>query len=100
MSRQTLQEFCTAQKRPELLVEWDLERNAPLTPDDVTFASHKKSGGAAGTGIAGRLRSIPARAAPDALIVPGDPRALAEAASFPNVFRRSRTNGTARKMLL
>lgn len=43
MSRQTLQEFCTAQKRPELLVEWDLERNAPLTPDDVTFASHKKS---------------------------------------------------------
>ena len=42
MSRQTLQEFCTAQKRPELLVEWDLERNAPLTPDDVTFASHKK----------------------------------------------------------
>lgn len=42
MSRQTLQEFCTTQKRPELLVEWDLERNAPLTPKDVTFGSHKK----------------------------------------------------------
>lgn len=42
MSRQTLQEFCTTQKRQELLVEWDLERNAPLTPKDVTFGSHKK----------------------------------------------------------
>ncbi len=42
MSRQTLQEFCTTQKRPELLAEWDLERNAPLTPDDVTFGSHKR----------------------------------------------------------
>lgn len=42
MSRQTLQEFCTTQKRLELLVEWDLERNAPLTPKDVTFGSHKK----------------------------------------------------------
>ena len=27
---------------PELVEEWDFEKNYPLTPDDVTFGSGKK----------------------------------------------------------
>ncbi|MBS1466015.1 MAG: zinc-ribbon domain-containing protein [Oscillospiraceae bacterium] len=25
-----------------MLAKWDIERNLPLTPDDVTFGSHKR----------------------------------------------------------
>ena len=42
MSRQTLHEFCITKKRTSLLDEWDTKLNAPLTPDSVTFGSHKK----------------------------------------------------------
>ena len=40
--RQTFREFCVGQGKAALLSQWDAERNAPLTPDDVTFGSHKK----------------------------------------------------------
>ncbi|MEE0180045.1 MAG: zinc-ribbon domain-containing protein [Oscillospiraceae bacterium] len=26
-----------------MLAQWDIERNLPLTPDDVTAGSHKKA---------------------------------------------------------
>ena len=26
-----------------MLAQWDIERNLPLMPDDVTFGSHKKA---------------------------------------------------------
>jgi len=31
-----------SKKRPDLCKEWDYEKNYPLTPDDVTYASHEK----------------------------------------------------------
>ena len=40
--RQTFRAYCAAQGRADLLSQWDAERNAPLTPDGVTFGSHKK----------------------------------------------------------
>lgn len=43
--RRTFRAFCTEQGKTALLAQWDIERNLPLTPDDVTFGSHKESGG-------------------------------------------------------
>ena len=40
--RRTFRAFCTEQGKTTLLAQWDLERNLPLTPDDVTFGSHKR----------------------------------------------------------
>ena len=40
--RRTFRAFCTEQGKTALLAQWDIERNLPLTPDDVTFGSHKK----------------------------------------------------------
>lgn len=40
--RQTFRVFCTEQGKTALLAQWDIERNLPLTPDDVTFGSHKR----------------------------------------------------------
>ena len=40
--RQTFRTFCTEQGKADLLSQWDTARNAPLTPDDVTFGSHKR----------------------------------------------------------
>lgn len=40
--RRTFRTFCTEQGKSELLAQWDGEKNAPLTPDDVTFGSHKR----------------------------------------------------------
>ena len=40
--RRTFRAFCTEQGKSELLAQWDGEKNAPLTPDDVTFGSHKR----------------------------------------------------------
>ncbi|HCS34203.1 MAG TPA: hypothetical protein DIW49_05355, partial [Clostridiales bacterium] len=40
--RRTFRAFCTEQGKVDLLSQWDTARNAPLTPDDVTFGSHKK----------------------------------------------------------
>ena len=40
--RRTFRAFCTEQGKTALLAKWDIERNLPLTPDDVTFGSHKR----------------------------------------------------------
>lgn len=40
--RQTFRVFCTEQGKTALLAQWDIERYLPLTPDDVTFGSHKR----------------------------------------------------------
>ena len=40
--RRTFRAFCAEQGKTALLAQWDIERNLPLTPDDVTFGSHKK----------------------------------------------------------
>ena len=42
MSTQSLAAFCAAAGASVLLGQWDTEKNAPLTPDDVTYGSHKK----------------------------------------------------------
>ena len=41
-NRQSLQSFCERQGRQQLLREWDGEKNAPLTPADVSRGSHRK----------------------------------------------------------
>lgn len=43
MIRRTFRAFCAERGRTELLAQWDTEKNLPLTPDDVTFGSHKKA---------------------------------------------------------
>ena len=40
--RRTFRAFCTEQGKTALLAQWDIERNLPLTPDNVTFGSHKR----------------------------------------------------------
>ena len=40
--RRTFRAFCAEQGKTALLAQWDIERNLPLTPDNVTFGSHKK----------------------------------------------------------
>lgn len=40
--RRTFRAFCAEQRKTALLAQWDIEQNLPLTPDDVTFGSHKK----------------------------------------------------------
>ena len=40
--RRTFRVFCAEQGKTALLAQWDIERNLPLTPDNVTFGSHKK----------------------------------------------------------
>ncbi|WP_418724012.1 zinc-ribbon domain-containing protein, partial [Dysosmobacter sp.] len=38
----SLYDFCAGHEQAHLLVQWDDERNAPLTPKDVTYGSHQK----------------------------------------------------------
>ena len=40
--RPSLYDFCTGHEQTHLLAQWDGERNAPLTPKDVTYGSHQK----------------------------------------------------------
>lgn len=40
--RQSFYDFCMAQGRPDLLRSWDAEKNAPLTPGDVSPGSHTR----------------------------------------------------------
>lgn len=40
--RVSLAEYCQHNGREDLLKEWDAERNAPLTPETVSYSSHKK----------------------------------------------------------
>ena len=40
--RRTFRAFCAEQGKTALLAQWDIERNLPLTPDNVTFGSHKR----------------------------------------------------------
>ena len=40
--RRTFRASCAEQGKTALLAQWDIEQNLPLTPDDVTFGSHKR----------------------------------------------------------
>lgn len=40
--RKTLKEFCEETKQNQLMEQWDVQRNLPLTPDLVTYGSKKK----------------------------------------------------------
>ena len=40
--RETLHDYCCRTDMRYLLDEWDQQKNAPLTPDDVTRGTHKK----------------------------------------------------------
>lgn len=40
--RETLYDFCIRTGQQTLLQEWDVERNAPLTPRDLSYGSKKK----------------------------------------------------------
>ncbi len=40
--RRTFRAFCAEQGKTALLAQWDIERNLPLTPKDVTYGSHQK----------------------------------------------------------
>ena len=39
--KKSFEEYCTEEGLSEILAEWDIERNAPLMPKDVSFGSHK-----------------------------------------------------------
>ena len=39
---ESLREYCLSMNMPQILEEWDDEKNAPLTPDDVSRGSKKK----------------------------------------------------------
>lgn len=40
--RMSLHDYCAQRDRPGLLAQWDAERNAPLTPERVTYVSKQK----------------------------------------------------------
>lgn len=40
--RETLYDFCIRTGQQTLLQEWEAERNAPLTPKDLSYGSKKK----------------------------------------------------------
>lgn len=40
--RKSLYDFCIANRKEALLRQWDREKNAPLTPSNVSQGSHKK----------------------------------------------------------
>ncbi len=40
--RESLYDFCIANRKEALLRQWDREKNAPLTPSNVSQGSHKK----------------------------------------------------------
>ena len=40
--RQTLYEFCCRNNKDLLLLQWDAEKNAPLTPRQVTAGTMRK----------------------------------------------------------
>lgn len=40
--RQSLYDFCTTHGNDALLNQWDREKNAPLTPRDVSYGCHQK----------------------------------------------------------
>lgn len=40
--KKSLYEYCIENLRPDLLEQWDAEKNAPLTPHDVSYGSKKK----------------------------------------------------------
>lgn len=40
--RESLKEYCSHYDRNDLLEQWDFGKNAPLTPDDVSYGSHTK----------------------------------------------------------
>lgn len=40
--RETLKSFCAQGDRAALAAEWDAEKNAPLTPEQVAIGSHQE----------------------------------------------------------
>lgn len=40
--KKTLREFCDESRQSQLIEQWDVQRNLPLTPDLVTYGSKKK----------------------------------------------------------
>lgn len=40
--RETLKEYCLAHGRDDLLMQWHVSKNGDLTPDSVSYGSHKK----------------------------------------------------------
>lgn len=68
--RPSLYDFCAGHEQALLLAQWDDERNAPLTPKDVTYGSHQRYGGDAPKAIPTVPKSESARgerAVPSAL---------------------------------
>ena len=41
--RQSFFDYCRLYQKQNLLDEWDAERNLPLTPQTVTYGSHKSA---------------------------------------------------------
>ena len=41
--KKTLYDYCVEQGNAALLEQWDVEANAPLTPQDLGFGSHQKA---------------------------------------------------------
>ena len=40
--RQSLPEYCHQMEMEHILTEWDAEKNGTLTPDDISYGSHRK----------------------------------------------------------
>lgn len=40
--KKSFYDYCTQQRQLALLQQWDVERNGPLTPQSVSFGSHRK----------------------------------------------------------
>lgn len=53
--RETLFDHCVRTNDSKLVKQWDADRNAPLTPQSVSYGSKKKFGGTVNADISGRL---------------------------------------------
>lgn len=60
--------FRHTQGAEKLLAEWDTEKNAPLTPDDIHKGSHKKVWWRCATGMSGRRPYSPVPAVRNAVV--------------------------------
>ena len=93
--RQTLYGFCCRNNKDLLLLQWDTEKNAPLTPQTVSYGSQRKIWWRCEKGHTWQARSTvgPAgRAAPTARAGGWD-----RATTWPPCIRRWPPNGTCGK---
>ena len=79
-----------------MLAQWDIERNLPLTPDDVTAGSHKKRGDSALMAMSGKRPSTRARACSNAA-VPSAPEKPSAKPSKPSPRRRAKDKENFRR---